>query len=180
VIDEPSGSASGAQDASKPLISAWRSSSPLSLSLSLALLTWSYQSSGVPMAQSLFFTTLVLALTLFSGLQTALAATAAQWRGRSIYEVVTDRFARTDGSTTATCNTADRVFCGGTWRGLINKLDYIQNMGFTAVRLAHFSLAVHSQVHRSGFPLLSNKSTGTLSTARHTMVSRLFLHLINS
>jgi len=42
-----------------------------------------------------------------------------------------DRFARTDGSTNATCDLGD--YCGGTWQGLINHLDYIQGMGFTAV-----------------------------------------------
>jgi alpha-amylase len=58
--------------------------------------------------------------------------TPAQWRKESIYQVITDRFARTDGSTTASCDVND--YCGGTWRGLIKKLDYIQGMGFTAVR----------------------------------------------
>jgi alpha-amylase len=63
------------------------------------------------------------------------ALTAEQWKTQSIYQVVTDRFARTDGSTTATCNTGDQIYCGGTWQGIINHLDYIQNMGFTAVSL---------------------------------------------
>ncbi|KAJ5168960.1 uncharacterized protein N7482_004554 [Penicillium canariense] len=63
----------------------------------------------------------------------AIAATPAQWRSQSIYFMLTDRFARTDGSTTATCDTSDRVYCGGTWQGIINKLDYIQGMGFTAI-----------------------------------------------
>ncbi|VBB72744.1 Putative Glycoside Hydrolase Family 13 [Podospora comata] len=58
---------------------------------------------------------------------------AAEWRKQSIYQVVTDRFARTDLSTTAPCDTTHQVYCGGTWRGLISKLDYIQGMGFTAV-----------------------------------------------
>ncbi|KAK4161957.1 family 13 putative glycoside hydrolase [Cladorrhinum sp. PSN259] len=58
---------------------------------------------------------------------------AAEWRKQSIYQVVTDRFARTDNSTTAPCDTTLQVYCGGTWRGLISKLDYIQGMGFTAV-----------------------------------------------
>lgn len=44
---------------------------------------------------------------------------------------MTDRFARTDGSTSAPCDF--NSYCGGTWQGLINKLDYIQQMGFTAV-----------------------------------------------
>jgi alpha-amylase len=61
------------------------------------------------------------------------ALSAAEWRKQSIYQVVTDRFARTDLSTTAPCNPTDQVYCGGTWRGLISKLDYIQGMGFTAV-----------------------------------------------
>ena len=57
----------------------------------------------------------------------------AHWRDRAIYQVVTDRFARTDGNTSAICNTDDRVYCGGTWKGLIQKLGYIKGMGFTAV-----------------------------------------------
>jgi alpha-amylase len=71
----------------------------------------------------------------FSALMcTAAALSPAEWRSQSIYQVLTDRFARTDGSTTATCNTGDQVHCGGSWKGIINKLDYIQDMGFTAVR----------------------------------------------
>ncbi|KLJ06930.1 alpha-amylase A type-3 [Blastomyces silverae] len=61
------------------------------------------------------------------------AATPAEWRSQSIYFLLTDRFARSDGSTTAPCNTEDRRYCGGTWQGIINKLDYIQNMGFSAI-----------------------------------------------
>lgn len=46
----------------------------------------------------------------FTGLfGSVLAATPAQWRSQSIYFMLTDRFARTDGSTTAACNTNDRV-----------------------------------------------------------------------
>nr|POF01092.1 alpha-amylase [Quercus suber] len=61
------------------------------------------------------------------------AATAAEWRDRSIYQIMTDRFARSDGSTTADCDTADLKYCGGSYKGIIDKLDYIQGMGFTAV-----------------------------------------------
>ena len=64
---------------------------------------------------------------------TVYAATAAQWRGRIVYQVLTDRFSRTDGSTTSACDPSAQVYCGGTWQGIIDKLDYIQNMGFTAV-----------------------------------------------
>ncbi|KAJ5449451.1 glycoside hydrolase superfamily [Penicillium daleae] len=59
--------------------------------------------------------------------------TAAEWRSQSIYFLLTDRFGRTDNSTTATCNVSDRIYCGGSWQGIINHLDYIQGMGFTAI-----------------------------------------------
>ena len=62
-----------------------------------------------------------------------LGATPAQWRSRSIYQVFTDRFAHSDQSTSAPCDTNARLYCGGSWQGVIAKLDYIQNMGFTAV-----------------------------------------------
>ncbi|TFK45662.1 glycoside hydrolase family 13 protein [Heliocybe sulcata] len=102
---------------------------------------------------------LLSALTLVSAAAGALAATADQWRGRSIYQVVTDRFARTDGSTTAACNTADRVFCGGTWRGIINKLDYIQDMGFTAIWISPVIEQIYGntdegEAYHGEFPLL--------------------------
>ncbi|GIZ49246.1 hypothetical protein CKM354_001227800 [Cercospora kikuchii] len=70
--------------------------------------------------------------------------TPAQWRSQSIYQVMTDRFVRSDGSTTAPCNIND--YCGGTWRGIINQLDYIEQMGFTAVWI---SPVVKNHVHLS-------------------------------
>jgi alpha-amylase len=62
----------------------------------------------------------------------SLAASASDWRSRSIYQLVTDRFALADGSG-PTCNTEDRKYCGGTYQGIINHLDYIQNLGFDAI-----------------------------------------------
>jgi len=76
---------------------------------------------------------LTIATALLSGLTGVVGLSAAEWRKQSIYQVVTDRFARTDNSTTASCVTTQQVYCGGTWRGLISKLDYIKGMGFTAV-----------------------------------------------
>jgi len=54
------------------------------------------------------------------------SATPAQWRSRSIYQLLTDRFARTDLSTTAACPQGYGGYCGGTWQGIVKKLDYIQ------------------------------------------------------
>ncbi|KAL4781709.1 glycoside hydrolase superfamily [Aspergillus varians] len=49
---------------------------------------------------------------------------------------MTDRFARTDSSTTYVCNLEEGLYCGGTWRGTIDHLDYIQGMGFDAVMIS--------------------------------------------
>ena len=72
-----------------------------------------------------------LLLALLSLIGFAQCLSPAQWRSQSIYQVLTDRFGRTDGSTTASCDVNN--YCGGTWQGIINKLDYIQQMGFTAI-----------------------------------------------
>ncbi|KAL0474191.1 alpha-amylase [Neurospora intermedia] len=74
----------------------------------------------------------VLGLLLSAAVQVG-ALTSSEWRRQSIYQVVTDRFARSDLSTSAPCDTSQQVYCGGSWQGLISKLDYIQGMGFTAV-----------------------------------------------
>ena len=52
-----------------------------------------------------------------------------EWKSRSIYQILTDRFART--SDTGSCNL--RTYCGGNYRGIIEKLDYIKGMGFDAI-----------------------------------------------
>ncbi|KAK1778845.1 alpha-amylase [Copromyces sp. CBS 386.78] len=74
----------------------------------------------------------VLGLLLSAAVQVGALATS-EWRKQSIYQVVTDRFARSDLSTSAPCDPSQQVYCGGSWRGLISKLDYIQGMGFTAL-----------------------------------------------
>ena len=75
-------------------------------------------------------------LAVLSLVQPTIAASNDEWRGRTVYQLITDRFARTDGSTTAACDTTKQLYCGGTWQGIINQLDYIQGMGFTAVSSA--------------------------------------------
>jgi alpha-amylase len=75
-----------------------------------------------------FSDTALVALVSLAGSVSALSP--AGWRSQSIYQVLTDRFARTDGSTTATCNTEDQIYCGGSWQGIINKLDYVRTFPF--------------------------------------------------
>lgn len=74
----------------------------------------------------------------------AVAASAANWRSRSVYQVVTDRFATTNGLASL-CDPSARKCCGGTWQGLINRLDYIQNMGFDAVWISPVSANVEEE-----------------------------------
>eukprot|EP00122_Pirum_gemmata_P005334 Pgem_evm1s4855 len=55
---------------------------------------------------------------------------ADKWEKRTIYQVLTDRFAK-EGDQNQ-CNNLGN-YCGGTYKGLISKLDYIQGMGFDAL-----------------------------------------------
>ena len=48
---------------------------------------------------------------------------------RTIYQILTDRFART--TDTGNCNYSK--YCGGNFQGIINKLDYIKGMGFDVI-----------------------------------------------
>eukprot|EP01087_Luapelamoeba_hula_P014243 TRINITY_DN4146_c0_g1_i1.p1 TRINITY_DN4146_c0_g1~~TRINITY_DN4146_c0_g1_i1.p1 ORF type:complete len:469 (+),score=44.45 TRINITY_DN4146_c0_g1_i1:66-1472(+) len=59
------------------------------------------------------------------------AATPAQWQSRTIYQLLTDRFAKSTDTTAGCPNLSD--YCGGTFQGIINHLDYIQGMGFDAI-----------------------------------------------
>lgn len=77
--------------------------------------------------------TILTMLGLAATVRVSNAAGSSEWRSRSIYQVVTDRFALTNGSTTQVCATELGLYCGGTWQGIINELDYIQGMGFDAV-----------------------------------------------
>ncbi|KAF4566575.1 hypothetical protein EYR36_012006 [Pleurotus pulmonarius] len=61
------------------------------------------------------------------------AANLDDWRSRSIYQVVTDRFATEASGGKPPCDTGTRKYCGGTWNALSERLSYIQNMGFDAV-----------------------------------------------
>jgi len=57
--------------------------------------------------------------------------TAEEWKSRSVYQIITDRFARTNGDATP-CSDLGK-YCGGSFKGIQNNLDYIQGMGFDAI-----------------------------------------------
>ncbi|PIL23741.1 ATP-binding cassette transporter [Ganoderma sinense ZZ0214-1] len=75
----------------------------------------------------------------FSLLSSTYAASADEWRKRSIYQIITDRYALPKGSDLTKCNPADQTFCGGTWSTIKDNLDYIQNAGFTAIWISPVS-----------------------------------------
>ncbi|EAW14194.1 alpha-amylase [Aspergillus clavatus NRRL 1] len=72
--------------------------------------------------------------TALASIAAADAPSAEQWAERSIYQIMTDRFARPKGSSDAACDPFK--YCGGSWAGIIEKLDYIQDLGFTAIQIS--------------------------------------------
>ncbi|KAA8572840.1 hypothetical protein MFRU_003g00580 [Monilinia fructicola] len=65
---------------------------------------------------------------------------AEAWKRRSIYQVLTDRFAiENENHSNEKPDRGIREYCGGTWRGIISKLDYIQGMGFDAIWISPIS-----------------------------------------
>ena len=60
------------------------------------------------------------------------AASPDAWRNRSIYQVLTDRFALSP-TETRLKNCDLHGYCGGTWAGVEAQLDYIQALGFDAI-----------------------------------------------
>jgi alpha-amylase len=71
-----------------------------------------------------------IALLILFLLSTSISGKSKEeWKSRSIYQILTDRFART--SDTGYCNYSQ--YCGGNYQGIINKLDYIKGMGFDAI-----------------------------------------------
>ena len=73
-----------------------------------------------------------LVVTLLLASSTSLffasAGTPDEWRTRTIYQLLTDRFAQTQGNTQP-CNNLQQ-YCGGTFRGIINHLPYIKGVYF--------------------------------------------------
>ena len=72
--------------------------------------------------------------------------TKGEWLSRSIYQILTDRFART--SDTGTCNLSK--YCGGNYQGAINKLDYIKGMGFDAIWISPIVENTENNYHGYG------------------------------
>lgn len=87
-------------------------------------------------------------LSLLAVASSVAGLSADEWAKQSVYQVMTDRFARTDGSTTVACDSSAAQYCGGSFQGLIKKLDYIQGMGFTAIWIS--PIVANIEVSSSG------------------------------
>ncbi|KAI9655165.1 MAG: hypothetical protein M1821_005648 [Bathelium mastoideum] len=85
---------------------------------------------------------IVFGLALLSSFHLCRAVTAEEWRSRTIYQVFTDRFAVANGTVAKPCDPAKGQYCGGTWQGIIDKLDYIQNLGFSAIWISPITAQV--------------------------------------
>eukprot|EP00927_Polykrikos_kofoidii_P029254 TRINITY_DN25337_c0_g1_i1.p1 TRINITY_DN25337_c0_g1~~TRINITY_DN25337_c0_g1_i1.p1 ORF type:complete len:1790 (+),score=277.13 TRINITY_DN25337_c0_g1_i1:180-5372(+) len=87
--------------------------------------------------------------TIFVGTRLVGAIPASAWKRRSVYEIVTDRFALEFGHAD-TCNVEQCPFtgyCGGTFKGIVEKLDYIQGMGFDAISISPINDNVECGYH---------------------------------
>eukprot|EP01061_Rhynchopus_euleeides_P008530 TRINITY_DN1765_c1_g2_i3.p1 TRINITY_DN1765_c1_g2~~TRINITY_DN1765_c1_g2_i3.p1 ORF type:complete len:491 (+),score=168.29 TRINITY_DN1765_c1_g2_i3:27-1475(+) len=68
---------------------------------------------------------------LGAALVAASCRSPADWRSRTIYFLMTDRFG--GGTDMGTDCIQNAQYCGGNFQGLVDKLDYIQDMGFDAI-----------------------------------------------
>lgn len=73
----------------------------------------------------------LLILTFATLIIGSFSRTAEEWKTRVVYQIITDRFAKTDGDTSPCHNLGQR--CGGTFKGIQNNLDYVQELGFNAI-----------------------------------------------
>lgn len=64
-------------------------------------------------------------------IEVVFSATPSQWKTRNIYQLLVDRFAKDTDSTNGCSDLSN--YCGGTFKGIINHLDYIQELGFDAI-----------------------------------------------
>ncbi|KAJ7691345.1 glycoside hydrolase superfamily, partial [Mycena rosella] len=92
----------------------------------------------------------------------ALAATAHDWSTKSIYQLVTDRFAMSNDSF-AMCDTSLRTYCGGSWAGITSHLDYIQNMGFDAIWISPIVENVDGTAYGDGYHGYWSRDIDTVS-----------------
>ena len=60
----------------------------------------------------------------------AFAGDTSAWKKRSVYQLLTDRYAKNNGDTSG-CNLSN--YCGGDFGGIQKNLQYVKDLGFDAI-----------------------------------------------
>nr|CAG4712802.1 unnamed protein product [Naegleria fowleri] len=68
-----------------------------------------------------------------------------EWKSRSIYQIITDRFSPTNSNPNQSCLLY--TYCGGTFIGIMNHLQYIKNLGFNAIWISPIVLNLPNGYH---------------------------------
>ncbi|TQV97565.1 alpha-amylase A type-3 precursor [Cordyceps javanica] len=76
---------------------------------------------------------LTTSLALLTQALLAMGADTNSWKSRTIYFALTDRIARNENDNGGGACGNLQNYCGGTFKGLQSKLDYIKGMGFDAI-----------------------------------------------
>lgn len=63
----------------------------------------------------------------------ACAADTSAWKQRTVYQLLTDRFAKSNGDH-GNCNITN--YCGGDFEGIADNLQYIKDLGFDAISIS--------------------------------------------
>lgn len=74
---------------------------------------------------------MVILLCLFESIFFVESATIEQWKDKVVYQILTDRF-DTNPTTLTPCEDLTD-YCGGTFKGIFNRLDYIKDLGVDAI-----------------------------------------------
>ncbi|KAI6658435.1 Acid alpha-amylase-like [Oopsacas minuta] len=72
------------------------------------------------------------------------AKSPQEWKSRIVYQLLTDRFSQSNSS--SPCQDLSS-YCGGTFQGIINHLDYIQNLGINAIWISPIILQTNNGYH---------------------------------
>lgn len=95
----------------------------------------------------LFFQAIITCLLYLTSAVSAADTNA--WKSRSIYFVLTDRIARSSGDTGGSACSNLGNYCGGTFKGLESKLDYIKGLGFDAIWITPVVASMYIYDHQS-------------------------------
>eukprot|EP00826_Nyctotherus_ovalis_P038421 TRINITY_DN359_c0_g1_i12.p1 TRINITY_DN359_c0_g1~~TRINITY_DN359_c0_g1_i12.p1 ORF type:complete len:271 (-),score=41.57 TRINITY_DN359_c0_g1_i12:71-883(-) len=78
-----------------------------------------------------------------------LAKTKEEWKTRTVYQLLTDRFYR-DNDDRSSCGNL-RKHCGGTFKGITKQLSYIKGMGFDAIWISPIPINQGDDYHGYAF-----------------------------